>query len=95
MQQQSKNILKKKEKENLKDKLPKKAAHMRNVYAYLGKTRQIDGSVINEFVKRQMLYQDDRNNCVFVSRNKEGEPVFACMRRHKHIQAFCGRCERQ
>ena len=53
---------------------------MRNVYAYLGKTRQIDGSVINEFVKRQMLYQDDRNNCVFVSRNKEGEPVFACMR---------------
>lgn len=70
----------KKEKENLKDELPKKAAHMRNVYAYLGKTRQIDGSVINEFVKRQMLYQDDRNNCVFVSRNKEGEPVFACMR---------------
>ena len=36
----------KKEKENLKDKLPKKAAHMRNVYAYLGKTRQIDGKWI-------------------------------------------------
>lgn len=70
----------KKEKENLEIELPNKAAHMRNVYAYLGKTRQIDGSVINEFVKRQMLYQDDRNNCVFVSRDKEGKPVFGCIR---------------
>lgn len=70
----------KKKKENLRDELPQKAAHMRNVYAYLGKSRKIDSSVINEFVKRQMLYQDVRNNCVFVSRDADGEPVFGCMR---------------
>ena len=63
---------------------------MRNVYAYLGKTRLIDGSVINEFVKRQMLYQDDRNNCVFVSRDKEGEPVFGCIRGTNTYKRFVG-----
>ena len=44
--------------------------YKRQVYAYLSQTRQISADVINEFVKRKMLYQDVRNNCVFVSRNK-------------------------
>ena len=81
-----------KRQENLKVDLPQRAAHMRNVYAYLSQTRQISADVINEFVKRKMLYQDVRNNCVFVSRNKEGEPVFACKRGSNTYKRFVADC---
>ena len=60
--------------------LPKKAAHMKNVFAYLTKTRYISQKLVQELVDRDMLYQDDRNNCVFVSRNEENIAVFATVR---------------
>ena len=56
--------------------LPKKASSMKNVFAYLVKTRCISQKLVQELVDRDMLYQDDRNNCVFVSRNEENVAVF-------------------
>lgn len=72
--------------------LPPKGATSRNVYAYLGKTRQISGDVINEFFERNMLYQDNRNNCVFVSRDEKGKPVFACKRGTSTYKRFIADC---
>lgn len=92
IKQTQQNYPEQKRQENLKVDLPQRAAHMRNVYAYLSQTRQISADVINEFVKRKMLYQDVRNNCVFVSRNKEGEPVFACKRGSNTYKRFVADC---
>lgn len=53
---------------------------MRRAYAYLIKTRYIDQDVVQDFVNQKMLYQDQRGNCVFVSYDKDKQPVFACKR---------------
>ena len=53
---------------------------MKNVFAYLVKTRCINQKIVQEMVDRDMLYQDERNNCVFVSRNENGKSVFATVR---------------
>lgn len=60
--------------------LPTRASNMRRVYAYLINTRGIDPDIVQNFVDRRMLYQDDRGNCVFVSRDNENTPIFACRR---------------
>lgn len=60
--------------------LPAKARNMKNVFAYLVKTRCINQKIVQEMVDRDMLYQDERNNCVFVSRNENGKAVFATVR---------------
>lgn len=59
---------------------PAKARNMKNVFAYLVKTRCINQKIVQEMVDRDMLYQDERNNCVFVSRNENGKSVFATVR---------------
>lgn len=60
--------------------LPESAYNMRRVYAYLAKTRMIDPDIIQDFVDRKMLYQDTYGNCVFVSRDENSQPIFACKR---------------
>lgn len=60
--------------------LPAKARNMKNVFAYLVKTRCINQKIVQEMVDRDMLYQDERNNCVFVSRNENEKSVFATVR---------------
>ena len=60
--------------------LPAKARNMKNVFAYLVKTRCINQKIVQEMVDRDMLYQDERNNCVFVSRNENGKSVFVTVR---------------
>lgn len=60
--------------------LPAKARNMKNAFAYLVKTRCINQKIVQEMVDRDMLYQDERNNCVFVSRNENGKSVFATVR---------------
>lgn len=60
--------------------LPAKARNMKNVFAYLVKTRCINQKIVQEMVDRDMLYQDEHNNCVFVSRNENGKSVFATVR---------------
>lgn len=60
--------------------LPERGKDMHRAYAYLTQTRCIDQDIVQEFVNRKMLYQDIRGNCVFVSRDSEGKPVFANFR---------------
>lgn len=60
--------------------LPAKARNMKNVFAYLVKTRCINQKIVQEMVDRDMLYQDELNNCVFVSRDENGKSVFATVR---------------
>ena len=73
-----------------KMELPPKASNMRRVYAYLINTRGIDPDIVQDFVDRRMLYQDDRGNCVFVSRDNENTPVFACKRGTNTERRFVG-----
>lgn len=73
--------------------LPPKAQNMRNVYAYLIKSRYIDAHIVQNFVDRKMLYQDTNQNCVFVSYNSSGKPVFANRRGTNTNQAFKGDCK--
>ena len=51
-----------------------------NVFAYLNKTRGIERGVIEWCIHQRILYQDEHNNCVFIGRNSNGEPKFACKR---------------
>lgn len=64
----------------LSEELPKRAKNMHRAYAYLTQTRYIDQDIVQDFVNRKMLYQDVRGNCVFVSYDKTGQPVFANFR---------------
>ena len=70
--------------------LPPKASNMRRAYAYLITTRGLEQSIVQEFVNNKMLYQDDHGNCVFVSRDKEENPVFACKRGTSTEKRFMG-----
>ena len=64
---------------------------MKNVIAYLTKTRMIDKKIVEELISRKMLYQDIRKNCVFVS-YKEGKAVFATLRGTNTYKKFVGDC---
>ncbi len=46
--------------------LPQKNEHNKNVFAYLTKTRGIKPKIVNHYIKYHTLYQDTKNNCVFV-----------------------------
>ena len=61
-------------------KLPEKDSTMKNIFAYLIKTRGIDQAIVQEMVQRKVLYQDIHKNCVFLSRDDTGRPVFASIR---------------
>lgn len=65
---------------NKKLSLPERAAHMKNVFAYLINTRKIDSKVVSSWVNNHNLYQDTHNNCVFVTYDKSGKPEFASQR---------------
>jgi DNA invertase Pin-like site-specific DNA recombinase len=61
--------------------LPPNAKGTKEIHRYLIGVRKINESVFLYFLKNNMLYQDDKSNCVFVSNN------FACLRgTHKHIR---------
>lgn len=61
--------------------LPPHGGSRRHAYAYLSKIRCIDTFIIDYFFASNHLYEDNRNNCVFVSYDeKNGQPDFACRR---------------
>lgn len=70
-------------------KLPDRDNDMKNIFAYLTKTRCIDYEIVKEMVGRKMLYQDVRKNCVFVSYEND-KPVFACLRGTNTYRKFIG-----
>lgn len=46
--------------------MPEKGADNRRVYSYLTKTRCIDPSIVNEFIRAGVLYQDTKGNAVYL-----------------------------
>ena len=72
-------------------KLPKKDNTMKNVFAYLTKTRAIPYPIVQEFVDRNMLYQDYYKNCVFVS-YEDDKPVYGCKRGTNTFKRFVADC---
>lgn len=50
---------------------------MRNVFAYLCKTRGISPDIVSQLAHEKLLYQDVRGNAVFVHKNDNGETVGA------------------
>ncbi len=59
--------------------LPVKNEHNKNVFAYLTKTRCIKPEIVNDYIKKKLLYQDAKNNCVFVG-YVDGVPTCANVR---------------
>lgn len=51
---------------------PPKAESMKNAWHYLVDQRKIDPSVVEYFRRRNMLYQDTHNNCVFATKDYAG-----------------------
>lgn len=65
-----------KQKKTKELKIPKLANSQGNVIQYLCGKRGISRNVVNLFIEKGMLYQDERRNCVFVSPDKS----FGCVR---------------
>jgi hypothetical protein len=60
--------------------LPEKNDTYRHMYAYLVKSRGIHPEVVDEFVKKKLLYENNKRSCVFVGNTKEGIPKYANIR---------------
>lgn len=60
--------------------LPPSANDFSQVINYLQKQRGIDPIIIKHCINYGMLYQDQRNNCVFVGRDESGTPRYASRR---------------
>ena len=56
--------------------MPEKGADNRRVYSYLTKTRCIDPSIVNEFIRLGVLYQDTKGNAVYLHK-ENGKPCGA------------------
>ncbi|MGI6579110.1 MAG: DUF3991 and toprim domain-containing protein [Saccharofermentanales bacterium] len=59
--------------------LPEKADTVKNVYAYL-RLRGISANCINKCLKNKILFQDKKNNAVFVGYKENGKPGYAFKR---------------
>lgn len=74
--------------------LPKKGKGRRHVYAYLTKQRCINTWLIDAFFEMDRLYEDENQNCVFVSYDEEKKvPDFACKRGTNSYIPFKGDVE--
>lgn len=69
--------------------LPEHGENMHRVFAYLTKSRYIEPEIVQDFVRNEWLYQDQRGNCVFVS-SENSTPVFACIRGTNTYKRFMG-----
>lgn len=63
----------KKEKDNELN-IPKKSNKIKAVFDYLYHERKINREVIRYFLAKKLLYQDEHNNCVFITKD------FCCIR---------------
>ena len=70
-------------------KLPDKTNNVKSIYAYL-MNRGINKIIFAEFMNRHLLYQDTKNNCVFVAYNEKGVPVYAMLRGTNTYKTFKG-----
>lgn len=60
--------------------LPEKSRNYRRAFAYLNKTRGIDGEIISEMMKQKKIYESaEYHNCVFIGYDEQNEPKHAAM----------------
>ena len=52
----------------------------KRVMAYLCKTRVLDGNIVAELIEQKKIYQDEKNNVVFVGYDEKNRPKFASVR---------------
>ena len=76
-----------------KIELPPKASQYKRLYAYLIKTRNISKQIVDFFVKRGDLYENDKGGMVFVGRDKEGIVKYAMIRGTSENKLFKGEAE--
>ena len=73
-------------KEKKQFELPKANGNMRRIYAYLLKERHLDRDVIQYFIHKKLLYEDEKyHNVIFVGVDEEGIP------RHAHKRGSSGK----
>ncbi|MFI3255356.1 MAG: DUF3991 domain-containing protein [Eubacteriales bacterium] len=60
--------------------LPPKAQNSNKLYWYLCDERKLDPSIVGKLEQNGLIYQDTKNNVVFVGMNEENIPKFACIR---------------
>ncbi len=60
--------------------LPPPSTGFNRMFAYLLKTRGLEPAVVNKLVRDKQLYEDERHNCVFVGKDKDGVPKYAGLR---------------
>lgn len=74
--------------------LPKKCeGKYSRAFAYLSKTRCIDSNVIAAMFSEKKIYQDERNNVVFVGFNEDNKAAFACVRGTNTSVQYRGDCD--
>jgi len=69
---------------------PERMPHMKDVYAYLIKTRCIPRETVDEFVHKGLLYQGEKGNAIFVHKNENGEITGAEVQGTNSIKQFRG-----
>ncbi len=66
--------------ESVEISLPTKAEKYKRLYAYLIKTRKLDKSIVDFFVKKGLIYENDKGGIVFLGKDKEDEVRYAMVR---------------
>ena len=75
---------------NLPQKTEEKYSRL---FAYLTKTRMIDACIVNQMCNDKKLYQDVHGNVVFVGKDENQSPRFACVRGTNTDKPFKGDCD--
>ena len=72
--------------------LLEKAGVTLRLYDYLCNKRGIDSDIVNTLIQKEMLYEDRRDNVVFVGHDEQGKPRFASLRGTQGDCSFRGDC---
>jgi hypothetical protein len=72
--------------------LPEKSESTAQLYDYLCNKRSIDRSIVDWLIQKEMLYEDNRGNVVFVGYDEYDKPRFASLRGTHGDCSFRGDC---
>ena len=65
----------------------------KRVCAYLIKSRGLDQDIVDYCIKEKIIYQDSKNNAIFVGYDENKNPKFACARGTLSDRQFRGDCK--
>lgn len=67
-------------KKNTLELPPKAKGQFKRVFSYLTISRCISPTIVKILMHKKYIYEDNRGNCVFVGKNKNGTPVYGLIR---------------